>query len=129
MKIKKIIILFVLLILYLMIGTKFNILIKCPIHEIFHVYCPGCGITRMLISILKLNFYQAFRYNQLLFILLPFSLLLLLESIYSDKKKKKSLYNKIPNYIWYVLIIILLIYGIIRNVCPYFAPITLNIKI
>lgn len=76
----------------------------------------------MLYSIIKLDFYQAFRYNQLIFIMLPFTITLYIEDLYSHQKNKKSLYKKIPEYIWYIIIIILLIYGIIRNIIPYFAP-------
>lgn len=121
-KILKVIILILILIAYLILGKIFNIYLRCPIHEIFHVYCPGCGLTRMLLSILKLDFYQAFRYNPLLFIMLPFSLLLLFENIYSESKNKKSMYKKIPNCIWYTIIVLLLIYGVLRNIYPFLAP-------
>ena len=53
--------------------------IPCPFHFITGLYCPGCGITRMIKSILKLDFYQAFRYNQLLFILLPFFIIIIID--------------------------------------------------
>ena len=121
-KIIKILLGCLLLIIYLILGKKFNIFIKCPIHEIFHVYCPGCGLTRMLLSLLKLDFYQAFRYNPLLFILLPFAIFLFIENIYSEYKKKKSIFKRIPNYIWYILIMILLTYGVVRNFFPYLSP-------
>ena len=121
-KLLKIVILLAVLVTYLIVGKKFNIFIKCPIHEIFHVYCPGCGLTRMLLAFLKLDFYQAFRYNPLLFILTPLAILLLIEQLYSDYKKKKSIYHKIPNYVWYILIALLLIYAILRNIYPCLAP-------
>ena len=121
-KLKQTIILILILVTYLILGKIFHIYLKCPIHEIFHVYCPGCGLTRMLSSILKLDFYQAFRYNPLLFIMLPFSLLLLIEDVYSELKNKKSIYKRIPNCIWYIIIVILLIYAVLRNIYPYLAP-------
>ncbi len=121
-KIIKIIILIIILIAYLILGKIFNIYLRCPIYETFHVYCPGCGLTRMLLSILKLNFYQAFRYNPLVFIMLPFSLFLLIEKLYSEYKNKKSLYSKIPNYVWYIILVILIAYGILRNIIPYLEP-------
>lgn len=121
-RLKKILVLILVLIAYLVLGKIFHVYLKCPIYEIFHVYCPGCGLTRMLSSILKLDFYQAFRYNPLLFIMLPFSLILLIEDIYSELKKKKSIYRKIPNYIWYIIIVILLAYAILRNIYPVLAP-------
>lgn len=96
--------------------------IPCPIHYFTNLYCPGCGVSRMILSLLKLDIYQAFRYNQLLFLLFPFFIFFFINDIYSKLKKKESLYKKVPEVIWYVLIIILIIYAIIRNINPYFAP-------
>ena len=43
---------------------------KCLVKDVFGFQCAGCGGTRMLFAILKLDFYQAFRYNPGMFILL-----------------------------------------------------------
>lgn len=106
------IIFLILLISYLYLGNKLNVYINCPIKEITGLYCPGCGITRMLQAILQLNFYQAFRYNPLLFISLPFFIFFTIEGIIT---KKDPLYNKIPNKTLITIIIIFIIYGILRN--------------
>lgn len=106
------IIFLILLISYLYLGNKLNVYINCPIKEITGLYCPGCGITRMLQAILQLNFYQAFRHNPLLFISLPFFIFFTIEGIIT---KKDPLYNKIPNKILITIIIIFIIYGILRN--------------
>ena len=119
---KKIIIISIILILYLILGNAIHFYIPCPIHELTGLYCPGCGITRMLISIVKLDFASAFRYNQLLFIMLPFFLFLLINYIYSLIKKKEPIYKKINKKVWYFLIIVLLIYGVLRNIFPILAP-------
>lgn len=76
----------------------------------------------MLLSIIKLDFKKAFSYNQLLFILLPFGIFLFIESIISDIKNRTPLYKKINNIVWYILIAILLIYGVLRNIFPVLAP-------
>lgn len=75
----------------------------------------------MIISIFKLDFAKAFRYNQVLFILFPFGLFLLIENIYSNFKNKEALYKKIPEWVWITLIIILIIFGILRNIIPELA--------
>ena len=111
-----------LLLIYLLISKKFHLYIPCYIHEITGLYCPGCGITRMLISILNLDFYKAFRYNPFLFILSPFVIFLYIENIYAIIKNKTPLYKKIDNRIWIILIIALLIYGIVRNIYLPLAP-------
>lgn len=86
------------------------------------LYCPGCGVTRMIISIFKGDLYQAFRYNQLLFITFPIFVIYIIDYIYKTIKKKKTLVSITPNYIWYICIVLLIIFGIIRNIFPYFAP-------
>jgi len=68
----------------------------------------------MVISLIKLDIYQAFRYNMLLTITIPFFILHLI-CRYIFKLK-----YKIPNYIWYLLIIVVIIFGILRNI-PYFS--------
>lgn len=104
---------------YLVLGKMFDFYIPCPFHFITHLYCPGCGITRMLFSILKGEFYQAFRYNPLLFTFFPGMVVLFIDYIISTFKKKRSILTKIPNSVWYVLIVILIVFGILRNI-PYF---------
>lgn len=104
------------LVLYLELGKYFKIYIPCPIKKITGYYCPGCGITRMMKALLCFDFYQAFRFNPLVFISLPFIIFFYIESIFA---KKEPLYNRIPNKIWSVIIIIFIVYGVLRNI-PYF---------
>lgn len=104
------------IIFYFFFLKKHNFQIPCPIHSLFNIYCPGCGTTRMIESLLTLNIYQAFRYNPLIFISLPFILLLSLDKYINWLKGSKScLLYKITNKVWYVLLVVCLIYFIIRN--------------
>lgn len=98
-----------------------NIYTPCIFHKLTGFYCPSCGITRCLISIINLDFYQAFRYNQLLFILFPFiaSYTVYVFYIWLFNKEDK-ISKKIPKYIWYSLVIILILFGMIRNI-DYFS--------
>ena len=91
-------------------NRYFGFSIPCVFHEITGFYCPGCGVTRMLFSLLKLDFYQAFRYNPLLFILL---ILFLMCKIIELVKKRKIVFSE---KVYYVIIVILLIYGVVRNI-------------
>ncbi|MBR1413290.1 MAG: DUF2752 domain-containing protein [Bacilli bacterium] len=108
---------------YLYINYDFKI--ECPIHKITHLYCPGCGVTRMLFAILKLDFYQAFRYNPLLFIFLPFISICIIDYLVGFIRNKDTIiYKRINNKIWFSLVIIFLLFGIIRNIPKfnYLAP-------
>lgn len=91
-----------------------NILkIPCFFHLVTGYYCPGCGITRMVISLFKFEFIQAFRYNPLLFLLLPLAV------IYFGICWWRWLHNKqmykVPNFIWIFLLIVVLLFGLLRN--------------
>ena len=111
---KLILLLISFLIIFLFLNKVFNFAIPCLFHEITNLYCPGCGITRMFLALFKLDFYQAFRYNPLVFILLILSI------VYFLVKKIGKLNFKLPNYIYYYLLFIVIIYGILRNI-PLFS--------
>ena len=106
-----------LLLFYFFINKLFNFSIPCPIYYITHFYCPGCGITRMFFAILHLEFYQAFRYNPLVFILLVISIIYLIVKLIL---KRFNINLKIPKFVWYILLAIVIIYGILRNI-PLFS--------
>ena len=122
------IIIIIIIPLYFLYFVKIGIVIKCPIHSILHIYCPGCGLTRMIKSILELNFYQAFRYNPLLFILSPFILFLIIDNYINWlKSSKNSLYKRINSKVWSILLIIVLVYFVLRNIpmFKYLIPTTI----
>ena len=54
------------IILYTLIGGLILLfLYKCPFKFILGISCPGCGMTRALLSCLKLDFVSAFNYHPL----------------------------------------------------------------
>ena len=86
---------------------------ECPFKQIFHIYCAGCGITRMLKSMISLHFYQAFRYNPLMFIyLIAFGIYIIIDGFRYVKGKKLI---KISFKIIIILVALALIYMVLRN--------------
>jgi len=109
---KRAIIITVIAFLNVLILLKLNY--QCPWRQSLHIYCAGCGGTRMLKSVLKLDFYQAFRYNPLLFILLIiFIIYLIYITIY--KLLKKEYYKLKTNHL-YILLFLTITFMIIRNI-------------
>lgn len=55
----------VLVMLIYMLLERYNILpsLPCGIHEIFHIYCPGCGGTRALFELLHGRILSSLYYN------------------------------------------------------------------
>ncbi len=95
---------------------KFGIAIPCVFNKVTGLYCPGCGITRMCLSLLDGKIYQAFRYNPVVFIDIPVILIaFILEKCFKGNKSIKN----ITNVIFLVLLIITIIFGVLRNI-PYF---------
>ena len=113
-KMKLILILISFLIIYFILNELLDVGIPCLFYEITGYYCPGCGITRLLFSFLKLDFYQAFRYNPLIFILIIITGIYLLVKFILKKFMNISI--EIPNYVYYILLIIVIIFGILRNI-------------
>lgn len=116
--IKIFIILLVGLIIFLYLNRQYSFAIPCFFHKVTGFYCPGCGITRMFLSLLHLDFYQAFRFNPYLFILLPFFTgygMIYYYHYVTDKKEPH-----VPSTIWNILLGSAIIFMILRNI-PFFS--------
>lgn len=124
MKNKQYIFLIIVVILMAILLIHGKIAIACVFYEITGLYCPGCGITRSILSLIDGDIYQAFRYNPIIFIDIPLIMITsIIDFIYKDNKKVK----KVTNAIYIMLLIITLVFGVLRNI-PYFsflAPTTL----
>ena len=104
------------------LNTRYNIGFPCVVNKLFGVYCPGCGLTRAGVAMMKLDFYQAFRYNALSVILLPLLFITIVAFFWEGIFNKSSFVSKIPISFWIVLFLLTLIYGIIRNFIPFLQP-------
>ena len=108
--------------IYKYIYIKYHIGIPCIFHEITHLYCPGCGITRAIFLLLELDIKSALKEN-LLIIFLPLIIIYIINYL----KNKINNINKdpakiFPKPIWYILLIITITYGIIRNFFSILQP-------
>lgn len=105
--------LFIFIIVVIINYLLFNSFLPCIFHKITGFYCPGCGVTRMLISIFKLEFYQAFRYNVYLFILLIITIVYQIIKLITYKLLTKKI--RLNNYIYILLLMTTIAFGILRN--------------
>ena len=96
-----------------------GIRIKCPVFEITGFYCPGCGVTRMCLNLIDLKFYEAFRSNCGVFVCMPFLAVFFGIRWYGWIKTGKPSYSTPMKIMVWTMIVILLIFGIMRNI-PYF---------
>ena len=76
--------LFLCLGLYCVIAVLLHL--PCPILWITGISCPGCGITRACLSLLRLDVAAALYYNPSVFAVILAAILL----VFSEKKKTKN---------------------------------------
>ena len=104
------------LVYYLLIEFTYFKGFQCPTKTLFHLDCPACGISRMFIAMFHLDFVQAFKYNRLIFITLPYIVYEIIYMFYINAAGKRI--NKINEKILYVYMGLLVVYGILRNIFP-----------
>ncbi|MGN0558194.1 MAG: DUF2752 domain-containing protein [Acutalibacteraceae bacterium] len=90
--------------------------VPCVFHTVTGLNCPGCGISRMCLSLLHGDVLSAIRYNLAVFVLSPLFLVLIVsQSVYYVKYGTKRL-RIWQNIILYVCIVVLVFFGILRNI-------------
>lgn len=94
--------------------------IPCVFHLITGLYCPGCGVTGMCISLIQLDFLSAFKNNAAILCSLPVFILLSVTLLYSYIKTGSFKCKRWQNIAIYVLIVYFLIFAILRNI-PQFS--------
>ncbi len=106
----------------LAIGFAYVIIIKltgfglpCIFNSLTGLKCPGCGISRMFLSLLRLDFAAAFRWNGLIFAALPVVAVLYIYHQYRYVRYGEVGLKGWENVLSVIGIILLLAFGIIRN--------------
>ena len=102
-------------ILYGLFVMYTGIGIPCLFHLLTGLSCPGCGVSRMCISLMKFDFKAAYNYNKMLFVLLPLLLVFFAYELYKYIRYDDTKLTKVQSAILYIVIALLLFWGIIRN--------------
>lgn len=101
---------------YYLVVLHFKAGIPCLFNKFTGLLCPGCGVTRMIMSMLKLDFAAAYGYNKALFLTLPLILFAVvsIETDYISTGKRRA--RPFVRWLLIIEIIILVLFGIIRNI-------------
>ena len=89
---------------------------KCPFLLLTGgLRCPGCGSQRAIHSLLHLEFKEAFLYNPLVIISIPFLILLAVAALV--KESRPGFYNKVnSSLLSKTLLAIIIVWWIVRNI-------------
>ena len=102
---------------YLIFVLLTEIRIPCIFYEITGLKCPGCGITRMIVSVARLDLASAFKYNPFLFITGPFILLYLAFLEIKYVLSGSTAMDKWTALVW-IELILAIVYCVMRNISP-----------
>ncbi|MDR2384563.1 MAG: DUF2752 domain-containing protein [Tannerella sp.] len=98
--------------------TENQLFPKCPVYALTGYQCPGCGFQRALHSLFNGDIIAAFLYNPLIFILIPYILILIFLEYIANKRNPAVLnFRRIFLDKWVILAIAMLIivFTIVRN--------------
>ncbi len=88
--------------------------IPCPIHAITGFKCPGCGVTRMFLALMRLDFKSAFDSNPFVLVTLPYLIFAVVYEFFLPHNNKKV--YKLNNIILTIYCIALVAFGVLRNI-------------
>lgn len=92
--------------------------IPCPFHAVTGLLCPGCGVTRMCLALLRLDFAAAWQANPVLLLLLPVLAALLIRQAMRYVKTGRSTLSRRESALVWGMAAVLLLWGIARNLAP-----------
>lgn len=101
---------------YLFFVLLTGLSVPCPFHLVTGLKCPSCGITDMFLSAARLDFKSAFAYNPVVFVSLPVLLILYLAETARYIRTGKRKLHPISKGILIIEAVVLILYGIIRNI-------------
>lgn len=98
-------------------------LLACPFHALTGLYCPGCGMTRMLYQLVHGHLALAFAQNELAFIALPYVLWRIVLALLPLRWQNAQKFAVSPRWA-YAIVTLIVIFTLLRNL-PYWPACTL----
>lgn len=100
---------------YLIFVLCTGVRIPCLFYELTDLQCPGCGITRMFVSLAGFDIASAFSYNPAVFITGPFIVAYLMCSEIKYVYYGNRSLGRWEIFLW-IELFLLICFGIFRNI-------------
>jgi hypothetical protein len=88
---------------------------RCWFHALTGWHCPGCGTARCLHALLLGDLRQAAAYNLLLLLVLPVLIVCGLRGLFAALLGRKRRALRVPTWLILCFCIVLVVFGILRN--------------
>lgn len=105
----------VFLVVYYELVKNTGIGVPCLFQYFFHLRCPGCGITHMILAVFEGQFYQAFQYHPIVFAGSPFLLWICGKGFWCWLWEKKAQWRKWEQTGMFIFMVLLLAFAVLRN--------------
>lgn len=100
---------------YALIGTLTGFALPCPIHALTGLWCPGCGVTRLSLALLRLDFAAAWGANPALCLMGPVLAGLLVKVELARMRTGRTRLTKGESTLVWGMAAALLAFGVARN--------------
>lgn len=87
----------------------------CPFWQLTGLLCPGCGVTRMCLALLRLDFSGAWRANAALLLALPVLAALAVRLMWVYVCTGCKMPSRGEERLIWALVVYLLAWGVVRN--------------
>ena len=101
--------------LYAWVHSAYGFSIPCLFRKITGLDCPGCGVSRMLMALLRLDFSAAFRANRVLFCMLPVLAFAFGRMIWIYVRDG-FVRDRLSTVLCWICVGVLLCWGVVRNI-------------
>jgi hypothetical protein len=105
--------------LYNFSPTEYDFYPRCMFRLTTGLHCPGCGATRCVAVLLHGDLKQAFAYNPLFVVMLPFLIFGGIRVAYATWTGKQLRGYRLPGWAVRVFVGLLIVYWIARNIDVY----------
>lgn len=87
----------------------------CPFWQLTGLLCPGCGVTRMCLALLRLDFSGAWRANAALLLALPVLAALAVRLMWVYVRAGRKMPSRGEERLIWALVVYFLAWGVVRN--------------